>query len=181
MTHKVAIYYGWSERDKRELRQGPTWSIQHRRAHQSRVRTIAAGPRSAWGRTMPGRESVVQSRIVAIRHTTSAIFWWFWRAISEPGWTSRKKFHLESGLNQRDEGPHKTFLHTSVRVRKPQNFDAGFPFCGTAGATGKRFNFAQQAIFLFARQRENIFGAHLAQKPGFCVSKTSILRSPRGD
>ena len=62
-----------SERDKRELGQGPTWSIQHQRAHQSRVRTLAAGPRSAWGRTMPDRESVVWSRIVTIRHATS--FW----------------------------------------------------------------------------------------------------------
>ena len=31
-----------------------------------------------------------------------ALFWSFWLAISEPGWTSRKKPHLESGLNQRD-------------------------------------------------------------------------------
>ena len=32
-----------------------------------------------------------------------ALFWSFWLAISEPGWTSQKKFHLESGLNQRDQ------------------------------------------------------------------------------
>ena len=27
----------------------------------------------------------------------------FWPVISETGWTSRKKYHLESGLNHRDE------------------------------------------------------------------------------
>ena len=30
-----------------------------------------------------------------------ALFWSFWRAISEPGWTSEKKSQLESGLNRR--------------------------------------------------------------------------------
>ena len=90
-----------SERDKRELRQGPTWSIQHQRAHQSRVRTLAAGPRSAWGRTMPDRESVVRSRIVTIRHATS-YFGDFGGPFPSQDGPPEKKYHLESGLNQRD-------------------------------------------------------------------------------
>ena len=91
-----------SERDKRELGQGPTWSIQHQRAHQSRVRTLAAGPRSAWGRTMPDRESVVWSRIVTIRHATS-FFGDFGGPFPSQDGPPEKKFHLESGLNQRDK------------------------------------------------------------------------------
>ena len=90
-----------SERDKRELRQGPTWSIQHQRAHQSQVRTLAAGPRSAWGRTMPDRESVVRSRIVTIRHATSS-FGDFGGPFPSQDGPPEKKFHLESGLDARD-------------------------------------------------------------------------------
>ena len=99
-----------SERDKRELRQGPTWTIQHQRAYQTRVRTLAAGPRSAWGRTMPGRESVVRSRIVTIRHTTSYFGDFGGPFPREPGWTSRKKVPLGVRLKPTRRSHTKHFL-----------------------------------------------------------------------
>ena len=59
-------------------------------------------------------------RIATIRNNGLKVFllllpcfgWSFWLAISEPGWTSRrKKIHMESGLNKRDraiqKNPHK--------------------------------------------------------------------------
>ena len=39
----------------------------------------------------------------------------FLLAISEMGWTFKKKYHLESGLNQQDEDAHAFFYHTSAR------------------------------------------------------------------
>ena len=52
------------------------------------------------------------------------LFWSsFWLAISEPGWTSRKKPHLESGSNQRGRAksvapPVKSFVKTAIFVSR---------------------------------------------------------------
>ena len=43
------------------------------------------------------------------------MIWPFLLAISEVGWTYKKKCHLESGLNQRDEDAHE-FSTTQVPV-----------------------------------------------------------------
>ena len=50
------------------------------------------------------------------------------------------------------------------------------PFCGTAGTTGKRFNFAQQAIF-FALTRDFFCGSFRSKT----TKPPRFLRSPRGD
>ena len=42
---------------------------------------------------------------------------------------TKKKCHLESGLNQRDEGAHEFFCHTSPRGPEIKNLDRG---CGAA-------------------------------------------------
>ena len=71
------------------------------------------------------------------------LFCSFWLAISEPGWTSPKKFHLESGLNQRDRAKSAaSYIKSSVKTTRifvswaftaPRSMMAGQFFPGAGG------------------------------------------------
>ena len=83
----------WSERGKCELRQGPTWSIQHQGSTKAESRKPQQAREVLWGRTVqdrPQHDSSCQVMFLKLSFSFSS----FWLAISEAGWTSRKKAPL---------------------------------------------------------------------------------------
>ena len=95
------------ERGKRKPRLGPMPASQPQRLHQSEPRD------SQQARGVPGQRDG-RSAASTVCHETpqNATIWPFLLAISEIGCTPPPptKYHLESGLNQRDEGAHGFFV-----------------------------------------------------------------------
>ena len=126
------------DRCERHKRASRAWSARWPASPKGRIESEPRGPSQlrevrgvAWGRT---------HRTVPItnRHDSSlfesfrshfALFWSFWLAISEPGWTDGPpeiESHLESRLNQRDRatgGFSGVYTH-----RKPGKFFDGRGF-----------------------------------------------------
>ena len=90
------------ERGKRKPHLGPMSASQP----NSTIRSELRGPQRARG--VPGQRWQV-GREHCLRHETAqnVTIWPFLLAISEIGCTYKKKYHLESGLYQRDEDPHE--------------------------------------------------------------------------
>ena len=109
------------ERHKRAIR---AWSARWPASPKGRIKSEPRGPSQLRGVRGVSTHGTVP---ITNRHDSSwfesfryrfALFWSFWLAISEPGWTSRKKVPLGTRLKSTRPSQIRSFVHKKVSLRQ---------------------------------------------------------------